>query len=179
MSRVGEIRNEELHIFGNRMYGWRYSLSIYGDIKINTLKAVGTQNSGYMAKKLLASMQTEVLDVKDSDCGTLRTIDITLTEKNSKDFKYRFIKEGEKLVLLTPEEMKKRIGKTVKMRSPMMCTGDKICNHCAGDLYYMLGIENIGLSASRVATTLTNLNMKKFHENLIVSKQISTDDIYF
>lgn len=142
-------------------------------------KAVGTQNSGYMAKKLLASMQTEVLDVKDSDCGTLRTIDITLTEKNSKDFKYRFIKEGEKLVLLTPEEMKKRIGKTVKMRSPMMCTGDKICNHCAGDLYYMLGIENIGLSASRVATTLTNLNMKKFHENLIVSKQISTDDIYF
>lgn len=142
-------------------------------------KAVGTQVSGYMAKKLLAGEQTEVLDEPGSDCGTKGTIDVVLTNKNLKDFKYRFIVENNKLVRMTPDELKKRVGKKVKMRSVMMCTGDKLCNHCAGDLYYMLGIKNAGLTTSRIATALTNLNMKKFHENLIVSKQIDADDAYF
>ena len=41
----------------------------------------------------------------------------------------------------------------------MMCIGKRICNHCVGDMFYKLGIQNAGLSTSKVATALTNLNM--------------------
>ena len=43
------------------------------------MKAVGTQESGYLAKQLLAAMQTERLDEPGTDCHTTRTIDLKLT----------------------------------------------------------------------------------------------------
>ena len=104
-----------------------------------------------------------MLDDYGSDCGTKRTLDVKLTNTIKKDYMYRYIvTDNGSLVLLTPENMDKYIGKTVKMRSPMMCVGEKICNHCAGDLFYKLGIKNAGLTASRVATTLTRLNINFF-----------------
>ena len=104
-----------------------------------------------------------MLDDYGSDCGTKRTLDVKLTNTIKKDYMYRYIvADNGSLVLLTPENMDKYVGKTVKMRSPMMCVGEKICNHCAGDLFYKLGIKNAGLTASRVATTLTRLNINFF-----------------
>ena len=115
-------------------------------------------------------MQTEVLDDYGSDCGTKRALDIHLTQSNKKDYMYRYIVlSNGSLLLLTPDNIDKYVGKTVKMRSPMMCIGKKICNHCMGDLYYKLGIKNAGLTASRVATTLTRLNINFFvfpHRNM-------------
>ena len=140
-------------------------------------KSCATADSGYLAKEILAALQTEVLDDAGTDCGTLRTIDITITEGNKKDFLYRYIKEGNRLICLEPDVINKYVGKTVKLRSPLMCVGKKICNHCAGDMYYRLGIKNVGLTASKVATTLTNLNMKKFHENLVKTTQIDVNDM--
>jgi DNA-directed RNA polymerase beta' subunit len=139
-------------------------------------KAVGTQVSGYMSKELLAAFQTETLADKDSDCGSKRTITVTLTEGNYDDFIYRYIKEGSKLIMLDNENKSKYLGKTVQMRSPMYCLGigkDRcICNKCAGDFYYKLGKKDIGLLSSKVATTLTQLGLQKFHQNLVKTKQI-------
>lgn len=140
-------------------------------------KAVGTAVSGYLAKELLAALQTEVLDEPGSDCGTKRTLDIEISGYNKKDYIDRYIDVNGKLLLLTRDNIDKFVGKKVKMRSPMMCIGEKICNHCAGELFYKLGIKNVGLTASRVATTLTRLNMKKFHENLIINHKIKLDDL--
>ena len=141
-------------------------------------KAVQTKVSGYLAKEILAALQTEVLDEPGSDCGTKRTLNIKITEKNKKDFLYRYIVKGDNLILLTPQNINQYITKDVKMRSPMMCCGkDKICNKCIGEIFYKLGIENAGLTASRVATTLTRLNMKKFHENLIKTQNIDLNDL--
>lgn len=140
-------------------------------------KACGTAVSGYLAKEILAALQTEVLDEPGSDCGTKKSLDITITDYNKKDYLYRYIDVGGKLILLDNSNIDKYVNKQVKMRSPMMCIGEKICNHCAGDLYYKLGIRNAGLTASRVATTLTRLNMKKFHENLIINHKINLDDL--
>jgi len=68
-------------------------------------------------------------------------------------------------VLLDGESIDKYIGKTVKLRSPMYCAGGaKKCNICLGEIYYTLGIENVGLAASKLSTTILNLNMKKFHD---------------
>ena len=122
-------------------------------------------------------MQTEMLDVHGSDCETKRTIEVTLTNRNSKDFEYRYIVEGSKLVCLTPENMPRYIGKTVHMRSPMYCLGDKTCNMCAGEMNYKLGILNIGLGCSKVATTLLRLGMKKFHISNLKSTQIDVNDM--
>lgn len=141
------------------------------------MKAVGTQVSGYLAKQLLSSMQSEMLDVHGSDCGTKKTIEITLTNRNAKDFEYRYIVEGSKLVCLTPEIMQNYIGKTVHMRTPMYCLGDKTCNMCAGEMNYKLGILNIGLGCSKVATTLLRLGMKKFHISNLKSTQIDVNDM--
>ena len=52
-----------------------------------------------------------------------------------------------------------------------------LCNKCAGNFYYKLGKTNIGLAASKVSGTLTQMNLQKFHQNLVKTKQIDVDDM--
>lgn len=159
------IKKEDIPSFGNAVVAGAYP------------KAVGTQESGYLAKQLLSSMQSEMLDEHGSDCGSTKTIEVDLTAKNSKDFEYRYVVEGGKLVCLTPENMPRYIGKTVHMRTPMYCLGEKTCNICAGEMNYKLGILNIGLGCSKVATTLLRMGMKKFHISNLKSTQIDVNDM--
>lgn len=135
------------------------------------------QESGYLAKQLLAAFQQEMLDVHGSDCKTKGTIEVDITSKNARDFEYRYIVEGGKYVCLSPDVIGNYIGKTVHMRSPMYCTGDKICNICGGEMSYKLGTLNIGLGCSKVATTLLRLGMKKFHISNLKSVQIDVNDM--
>ena len=48
---------------------------------------------------------------------------------------------------------------------------------CAGDFYYKLEKYNVGLSASRVASTCTQMNLQKFHENLVKIKPLDVDNL--
>ena len=134
-----------------------------------------------MGKELLAAFQSEVLGEKDTDCGSIGHITVTLTEKNYKDFLYRYVKTSKGLVMLDNENKNIFIGKTVKMRSPMYCIGigeEKcLCNKCSGDFYYKLGKRNIGLNTSRIASSLSQLNLQKFHENLVKTQQIDVNDM--
>lgn len=86
--------------------------------------------------------------------------------------------ENGKPKLLTNENISSYIGKVVQLRSPMVCIGKKICNICAGDFNYMVDDKNIGLSASKIGNALTNLNMKKFHDNVVHFAQIDVDDMF-
>ena len=144
-------------------------------------KACGTAVSGYMAKELLAALQTEVLADEGTDCGTKKYITVTITPNNIKDFMYRYVLTTNGLISIEEENKEKFIGKTVKMRTPMFCIGvgktKCICNKCAGNFYYKMNKRNIGLNASRVATTMTNANMKKFHENVVRSQVLDVDDL--
>lgn len=133
-------------------------------------KACGTAVSGYIAKQLLAQLQTECLDAKGTDCGSKNTINFVLTDDAKVD--YRYIVDNGKLVLLTKENRSKYTGKMIHMRSPMCCLGKKICNICGGEQYYIQQIENIGLMGVKLSGALTNGNMKKFHSNLIKSTSI-------
>lgn len=98
-------------------------------------------------KKLSAVGQTISQGEKDSDCGTKKVLELEVTNHNSDLILYRYIIERGRKVLLTKENIDNYIGKTVKMRSPMYCTNDKICNICAGELYGedMLDIKDWGL----------------------------------
>ena len=139
-------------------------------------KTIDTAISGYIAKELSAAMQTEVLDEKGSDCGSKRTLTVTIPKKYN-EYIYRYIIENEKLICLTPDIIQKYVGKTVQMRSPMYCVGKNICNMCAGDDFYLINKKFIGLVATKVGTTCTNLNMKKFHSNLVKIQQLDLNDI--
>jgi hypothetical protein len=55
---------------------------------------------------------------------------------------------------------------------------DCICSKCAGENFYKLGKRAIGLNATKVATTCSRLNMKKFHENLVKTQNIALEDIF-
>jgi len=134
--------------------------------------------SGYLAKELSSAMQTEVLGPNGSDCGTKKGLEVTIPKK-IEDYLYRYIIEEDKLVCLTPDIINKYIGKTVKMRSPMYCVAkDCICSKCAGEDFYKLGKTSIGLTATKVATTCSRMNMKKFHENLVKTRDIELNDIF-
>ena len=140
-------------------------------------KAVGTQVGGYQSKQFLAAFQGIVLDESGSDCGTKLYLDVKLTNDIKRDVLYRYILDAGKLVLLTDDNIDKYVGKVVKMRSPMYCKGDKICSKCAGVMFEKLGIKNVGLTTTKVTTTLLNKNMKKFHDSSVDLLPIDLNDI--
>ena len=98
-----------------------------------------------------------------------------LTEDNYKNVKYRWIFDGGKLVCLTPEIAPKYFGKTVKMRSPLYCKDTRICSKCAGDLFYRLNIQNIGLTTADISSTYLNRLMKSFHSAVIEIYSVDID----
>lgn len=159
------IRKEELAVYGNSVVTGAYP------------KAIGTAVSGYFSKQIIAALQAVTLDGKGSDCGSKGTLKVVINPKSIADLKFRYIVEGGKLVLITDENINKYAGKEVKMRSPMYCVNRKICRACAGLMYEKLGIDNIGLTASRVASTLLNLSMKKFHNSTTSIAKLNIDDM--
>ena len=161
------IKKEELFMFGNGIVGGAYP------------KAIGTATSGYFSKQINAALQAVQADTPGSDCKTKRVLDVSLNKGNFNDFKYRYIVDGGKLVLIDEEIGPKYFNKVVKMRSPQYCSNPngKICSKCLGELYYKLKIKNVGLTGSRASSTLLNLSMKKFHDPSIKIYSVGTDNM--
>nr|DAX65901.1 MAG TPA: DNA-directed RNA polymerase subunit alpha [Caudoviricetes sp.] len=157
--------------------------SLINDIRVTTLYEYkyGTQVSGYMAKQLLAAFQSEYLGPKDSDCGSTKYLEVKMTKGNVNNFINRYVLNGSKLTEITNRNKEQLIGKTVKMRSPLYCKGygkDKcICNACGGNYYYNMENTEIGLLASICGTDLTQANLQKFHQNLVLTKQLNPDEL--
>lgn len=79
---------------------------------------------------------------------------------------YSYVIEGNDLVEITSENKNKFIGKKIKMRFSSMCEAkDGICNKCAGNLFYRLGIRNIGAATPQIPSRLKVLSMKLFHDD--------------
>ena len=104
-----------------------------------------------------------------SDCGTKRYIEMKITEGNIDDVMYNFVIEGNKLVEITSDNRDSFIGKTVKMRFSSMCEAKDgcFCNKCAGNLWYRLGVTNVGVITPTIASKLENLLMKSFHNSQV------------
>lgn len=159
------IKKEEIPVYGNSIISGAYP------------KAIGTATSGYFSKQILSALQAVVLDKPGSDCHTKATVDITIIPGTENDFLYKYIVENGKLVLLDDDNISKYAGRKVRLRSPMTCITDKVCTICAGEMYNKLGIQNLGLTAARVSSSLLNLSMKKFHDSTAKIKQIDLDTI--
>lgn len=127
--------------------------------------AVGTAEAGVMSKKLLALLQSEQVDPDpNSDCGTKITIPFTILKKNKRHVLYRYINDGGKRVLLTPDNVGNYVDKVVNLYSPQCCLHDKICGKCAGQLFYKLGVTQVGLLTTQITQKLLNLKLKSKHD---------------
>jgi hypothetical protein len=135
-------------------------------------RAVATREGGYAGKKVNSAFQSIVLDKEGTDCGSIKYFKILLTKENKGFFKYRYIKKGNSLLYLSEEELEKQVGNYVELRSPLYCKGKCICNKCAGELYYKLGIRDIGLTANKVTSIAMNSALKMFHDQSIKSTTI-------
>lgn len=155
------IKKEEIHIYANALVTGAYP------------KAIGTATAGYFSKQIIAALQAVVADKPGSDCRTVLTVDQEITGYNKNDFLFRYIVEGGKLVILDDTTISKYVGKLVKLRSPMVCKGKAICSKCLGEMFYMLGIQNVGLTASRTASTILKMKMKQFHDATAKTHDIS------
>ena len=120
---------------------------------------------GYEEKKFLLAFQHVKLGPKGSDCGTKRTITITLDKNYIKLMMYSYIVEGNKLIRLDSTNIDKYKNKTVKMRFSSLCSNECPCNKCVGDLYYLLNTPNIGTATPQLASAVKNLMMRAFHDS--------------
>ena len=126
-----------------------------------------TELGGYWEKLFLTSLQHIILLEPGSDCGTKRHITIKVNDKNINLIMYCYVINNDgSLTEITSENKNKFIGKTVKLRFSSMCESkDGICNKCAGNLSYRLGIRNIGASTPQIPSRLKVLSMKLFHDD--------------
>lgn len=135
-----------------------------------------TETGGYWEKLFESALQYITLAEPGSDCGTKNYITVHLTKKNISDYMYSYIISGDNLIELTSDNMSKYIDKTVKMRFSSMCKRihgkGKICNKCAGNAFYRIGIVNIGAASSQIPSTLKLRCMKGFHDSTIKTSEI-------
>ena len=126
-----------------------------------------TELGGYWEKLFLTAFQHIVLEESDSDCGTKRHITMKVTDKNIGMIMYCYVIENDgSLTEITSQNQNKFIGRTVKLRFSSMCESKKgICNKCAGNLFYRLGIRNVGASTPQIPSKLKVLSMKLFHDD--------------
>lgn len=165
---IDGISPEEYALFANALAAGPYS------------RAAKTANGGYMEKLFLGALQHIVIGQEGSDCGTQNTITVKLDKKNIKSFMYSYIKEGNKLIELTSENLDKYIGKTVKIRFASLCEfkhGVK-CHKCMGNAWYRLGKTNGGVATPKIPSTLKNISMKAFHDSVQKLEAIDIDKIF-
>jgi len=141
--------------------------------------AVGTAEAGYMEKIVLAMLQSESIDPDiNSDCGTTSTIPVTITKKNKKYFLYRYIDDNGRKVLFDLHNVGDYVGKTVRLYSPQCCCKNKICAKCAGTVFNVLGVENVGLILTQFTDKMLNIKLKSKHD-LSQNAGIIPDDYIF
>ena len=126
-----------------------------------------TELGGYWEKLFMTAFQHIVLDEPDSDCGTKRYITMDVTAKNISSIMYCYVINSDgSLTEITSKNKDKFIGKKIKLRFSSMCESKTgICNKCAGNLFYRLGIRNVGASTPQIPSKLKVLSMKLFHDD--------------
>lgn len=127
-----------------------------------------TEYGGYLENLFAMAYQDIVLDEPGTDCGTTRTSNVTLTKGNVKYFMYNnIVTSNGTLIELTSQNMHKYIGRTIKMRFANLCKHEKICNACAGNMFYKFDMRNVGLVMMQIPSAFKNKAMKAFHDSTI------------
>ena len=142
-------------------------------------KAVGTADAGYVTKQFYALFGATVVDKDGTDCHTKSYLNLTYTENTWKSLEGQNVMINEtEYVTVTDQNYKQFINKPIKVRSPMCCTGKKICSVCAGRRPYEMEMENIGINFALVPNTFLNAGMKKFHTSKVKLSSVKNDQLF-
>jgi hypothetical protein len=140
-----------------------------------------TELGGAWEKLAMAALQHLHIGKEGSDCGTTKYIEVTLDKKNVNDWMYNYIIDGSKLVELTSKNQDKYIGKKVKFRFSQFCEnkdGGVICHRCAGNMWYRLGITNIGATTPQLFSIIKLKSMKAFHDSTVKYREIDPMKVF-
>lgn len=140
-------------------------------------KAIKTAEGGYMSKQLFAANQNIQLDEEGTDCGATNGLTVVLTKDNLSDYIDQYIMDGKKLILIDEKLPSTYMNHPVKLRSPMYCLSKKICSKCAGQRFYKVGIQRIGLSSASMAGALQAQTLKARHDLSIKVDKIDENTI--
>lgn len=143
-------------------------------------RAKKTETGGYWEKLFLKAFQHLKLLPAGSDCGTTRTLKVYLTEDNIDAWMYSYIVEGSKLTELTSENRNKYLNKEVKFRFTALCEAKDgyFCSKCAGNLFYRLGVDNVGSVTPQIPSRVKVLLMKKFHDSVINFSEMDVEKAF-
>lgn len=140
-----------------------------------------TRYGGYN-EKLFTRATQHIKVIPNTDCGTKRTIKVTLTKKNIDNWMYSYyIKPNGDVEEITSENADKLIGKTVNMRYSSLCERSKdgcICEKCAGTLFRRAGIENCGLTSMVMMSSVKNRAMKSFHDSTLELVELDPNSVF-
>jgi hypothetical protein len=135
-------------------------------------RAKNTEIGGYMVKQARSAYQHLMLDEPGSDCGSTKYIQIDINKSNIKYFILRYALTNKGLLLIEDSNKDLIMNKKIKFRSPMYCKNEKICSKCAGELYYRMGVMNVGELCDRIASTIMQKSMKAFHDSSIKMSKV-------
>lgn len=155
-------------MFGGLDKPSHYALDSSAGKKAMIMNKKYTGNSGYFARKLNLLNSDTVLDQHTEDCGTKHLLPIKVVNKEIlKRLEGRYYKSSKKSIILKVVKITDTflIGKTIYLRSPIYCLGDKICKKCYGELYNINREINIGM----IAATIIN---SRFTQNILSSKHL-------
>ena len=175
---VGPIRNSITDNFDiiTNSYGEGVEMDKYQAycnqlISGTSSRSLATARGGYMTKLCFSAFSNIPVDDYGSDCGTKKYLEMTLSKDDAKFLLYSYIidpKDSKKVIELTPENIKDYIGRDIKLRSPLYCLAKgKYCNHCFGNLYNRMGIQNMSLTLGRIGNSILYISMKAFHDQSI------------
>ena len=154
--------------FFNSTYGCRKGLL---DVALNT----GT--SGYLSRKLIFACINLQLSNDCTDCGTEDFLSVYVKSyQKAKMLIGKYYLNGSNLDLITKDNYKSLINKTIKVRSIIYCKSENICHTCYGK-YKNLHSKFIGvIAAQALGECNTQLILRTFHTSGVAITKGSKDD---
>jgi DNA-directed RNA polymerase subunit beta' len=139
--------------------------STYGCRKGLLDVALNTGTSGYLSRKLIFTCANLQIHTDLVDCGTKDFLEVSVdNELKARMLVNRYQMINDKLEVITKDNYQDIIGKTIFIRSPILCTSPKVCKTCYGDLHKTLNSRFIGIIAAQtLGERGTQLVLRTFH----------------
>jgi len=124
-----------------------------------------TQEPGYLYRQFVYVLAGLVVR-PNTKCKPKALLPVDVTDKIASRILYRFIRDGNKDVLLTEDNIHEYIGRKVLMYTPIYCTLEKgICERCYGKRYEQFDSHEIGIVAAQaIGERLYTALLKSFHK---------------
>ncbi len=120
--------------------------------------ALGGVESKYLGRTFQESK------IVEGDCKTKKGLVIEINEANHKLFTNRNAVIGTKVIPITEENIKSYIGKTITIRSPMLCKSDGgYCYKCMDTRFEKIGIKLLNTLPINIGSAFLLDSMKSMH----------------